>query len=427
MKIKMLIVAMLAVMMMIAAGNVVQAQNIPPAIMAQVTTELNKRGLTEAEVRTRLIQEGIDLENVPTDQLPTYQTRVMAVLDKMEAEKKGQGNATAATHAAAGAVEPAKTTGAVEPTTTKQEAAAEAAQRVVQAQAADDKDVASIYGHSLFIDKSLDVFRTTDGAQAPDTYIMGDGDEIRITIFGASQTDIQQKVSPDGYIQPAGTAKIFLKGLSLAQAREVIRERLQSSYTFRSDQFAVTIVTARTIMVNVFGEAKVTGGFTISALNSAFNALSAAGGPTKIGSVRDIQLIRGKTRKSIDLYTFMNDPAAQFKFDLQNNDIIFVPVINSLVSIQGAVKRPMQYEMLPGETLTDLIKYAGGLNMNVFPDFVQIQRYVNGEVKLLEWNLSEVLTGKTKVELENGDVVRIKSISKPMDQYVVIEGSVYYP
>jgi protein involved in polysaccharide export with SLBB domain len=180
-------------------------------------------------------------------------------------------------------------------------------------------------------------------------------------------------------------------------------------------------------MVNVFGEAKVTGGFTISALNSAFNALSAAGGPTKIGSVRDIQLIRGKTRKSIDLYTFMNNPAEQFKFDLQNNDIIFVPVIKSLVSIEGAVKRPMQYEMLPGETLTDLIKYAGGLNMNVFPDFVQVQRYVNGEVKLLEWNLSEVLSGKTKVELENGDVVRIKSISKPMDQYVIIEGSVYYP
>src|SRR5690606_32518172 len=117
----------------------------------------------------------------------------------------------------------------------------------------------------------------------------------------------------------------------------------------------------------------------------------------------------------------------QFKFELQNNDIIFVPVVKLLVSIEGAVKRPMFYEMLPNETLTDLIQFAGDVKMDVFPDFVQIQRYVNGEQRLMEWNLEEVRTGKIKVPLLNGDVVRIKSIGKPMDQYVDIEGSVYYP
>ena len=202
---------------------------------------------------------------------------------------------------------------------------------------------------------------------------------------------------------------------------------MSSAYTFQSDQFAVTIVTARTVLINVFGEAKITGGFSISALNSVLNALSAAGGPSEIGSVRNIQLIRGSTRKNIDIYAFMNDPATQFKFDIHNNDIIFVPVVKLLVSIKGSVKRPMTYEMLPTETLTDLIRYAGDVKMDVFPDFVQVQRYVNGEQRLLEYNLADIRSGQTKVELLNGDTVRIKAIGKPLDQYVEAVGSVYYP
>ena len=435
-KMQHLFILVLVAAFFIFGTMIVQAQTVTPAIMAQITAELQKRGLTESEVRVRLLQKGIDLENIPPAELPQYQSRVTAVLDELQAEKKAGNNApqqiiinTPQAVPQVGNTAPAaqtNTPATVAPVTTMQEAAAEASQRVILSSEA-KKGGTNIYGHSLFSDQTLDVFRTTDGAQAPETYVLGDGDEIRITIFGASQTDIQQKIAVDGSIQPSGVAKIFLKGLTLAQAREVIKDRLSSSYTFRTDQLAVTIVTARTIMVNVFGEAKITGGFNISALNSALNALSAAGGPTEIGSVRAIQLIRGSIRKNIDIYTFMNDPAAQFRFDLQNNDIIFVPVVKLLVSIEGAVKRPMAYEMLSNETLTDLIRYAGNVKMDVFPDFVQIQRYVNGEQRLLEYNLEDVQTGKTKVPLINGDVVRIKAIGKPMDQFVTVEGSVYYP
>ncbi len=312
------------------------------------------------------------------------------------------------------------------PVTTRQEAAAEAAQRVIQSAAAKSGGL-NIYGHSLFTDQSLEVFRTSDGAQAPDTYILGAGDEIRITIFGASQTDMQIKINNEGYIQPTGMSKIFLQGLSLEQARNLLLNRLSTFFTFRSDQLSVTIATARTILVNVFGETRITGGFNISALNSAFNALSAAGGPTEIGSVRNIQMIRGNTRKTIDLYAFMSNPAVQFQFDLQQNDILFVPVAQNLVSIEGAIKRPMLYEMLPGESMTDLIRYAGGVNVDVYPNFVQIQRYVDGEIKLLEWNLAEVVSGKIKIALQNGDIVRIRAIGKPLEQFVNIAGSVYYP
>jgi len=431
-----LFAVLLTVSILLFGTQMIYAQTKSAAIMTQVNAELQRRGLNEAEVRTRLLQEGIDLENVPPAELPQYQSKVTAILDKMEAEKKavaGTGAQTEAGSATPIITEPviiesgSATIETNESVTTKEEAVAEAAQRVIQVAVEKEEGPVKIYGHSLFTDQTLDVFRTTDGALAPDSYILGAGDKIRITIFGASQTDMQLMINSEGYIQPTGMPKIFLQGLSLQQGRELLYQRLSASYTFRSDQFALTIATARTIMVNIFGETKITGGFTLSALNSAFNALTAAGGPTDIGTVRNIQLLRGNKRSTMDLYAFMNDPAIQYKFDLQQNDIIYVPVVQNLVSIEGAVKRPMRYEMLPNENLSDLIKYAGGLNVDVYPDFVQIQRYAEGEIRLLEYNLSEVLSGKTNVPLHNGDIVRIKSIEKPIDQFVEITGSVYYP
>ena len=410
-----------------------------PAVMAMVNQELSKRGLTEADVRARLLQEGIDVDAIQPAEIPSYQGRVTAILDQMQNEKKAQAASNPGVtinlanpgvwSSNAASKQLNDSVGAFGrnrlPLTTEQEAAAEAQQRYKQAN--DTLVNNNIYGHSLFTGKSLDVFRTTDGAEAPDTYVLGEGDEIHITIFGASQTDIQQRIKSDGSIQPSGVSKIFLKGLTLTQARELIKKQLSSSYLFRGDQIAVTIISARTIMVNVFGEVSTTGSFTLSALNSAFNALSAAGGPTGIGSVRNIQLIRGNSKKNIDLYEFMNDPSAQFRFDLQNNDIIYVPVQKLLVSLEGAVKRPMRYELKEGESLYDLIRFAGGVNVDVYPDFVQIKRYINGEEKLFEWNLADVLQGKTQVKMQNGDVVSIKKITKPIESYVEVQGSVYYP
>ena len=313
------------------------------------------------------------------------------------------------------------------PQTTIGEAAAEAAleeslkENNVSKTAGDD-----IYGHALFTGTSMDVFRTTDGAQAPDTYVLGEGDEIHISIFGGSQTEIHQRIGADGSIQPAGSTKIFLKGMTLAQGRTAIQNKLSQHYSFRPDQIAVTITTARTVTVSIYGEVGVQGGFTLSALNTAFNALAAAGGPTAIGSIRNIQRSRGGKTDRLDLYQYMLGNSKNVQFDLQNNDILFVPVANNIVRIEGAVRRPMRYEMIDGETLKELIEYAGGLTYDVYPDFIQIERRVNDELKYLEYNLDEVMSGKKKAVLMGGDVVRIKTSNRPMENYVSIRGDVYY-
>lgn len=386
-------------------------------MMSMAQAELQKRGLNETEVRTRLLSEGIDVDNISPADYAGYQDRVLAILDQMQAEKA----AKVAPAATAGGEEVGAVTSGEVAQTTSGEAAAEAALQENMGTVA----TGNIYGHSLFTNKSLDVFRTTDGAQAPDTYVLGEGDEVHISIFGSSQTEIHQRIGADGSIQPAGSSKIFLKGMTLAQAREAVRKKLASHYSFRPDQIAVTISTARTMTVSIYGEVGVAGGFTVSALNTAFNALAAAGGPTEIGSVRNIQLSRGGKTSTLDLYKYMNG-TGMGSFDLQNGDIMFVPVAQKLVSIEGSVIRPMRYEMVDGETVRDLIDYAGGLKYNVYPEYLQVERMENGEKRYIEYNLNSVMNGTQRVDLANGDIVRVREASKPIENYVAIEGAVFY-
>ena len=397
------------------------------SMLTMAQAELQKRGLTETEVRTRLMEEGIDVDNIPPTEYSNYQSRVMQIINKMQAEKAAADTNPAG--AATGGVE-VVTAAQDMPQTTNGEAAAEQALETAIAMNEEaekgPQDPKAIYGHSLFTTQSFDVYRTTDGAQAPSTYVLGEGDEVHISIFGSSQTEIHQRVGADGSIQPANGSKIFLKGLTMEQARQAITSKLSSHYSFRPDQIAVTITTARTIQVSIYGEVGVQGGFTLSALNTAFNALAAAGGPTAIGSVRNVQLSRGGKSSKLDLYQYMINPNQNANYDLQNGDVLYVPVAQNIVTMEGAVNRPMRYEMLAGETLKDLINYAGGLTYNVYPEFVQVERMENGEIKFMEYDLQSVMNGSQQVSLYNGDIVRVRKSNKPMEQYVAINGCVYY-
>ncbi len=384
-----------------------------PAQREQVQAELRDRGITEAELTARLKEKGVDIENIPPEELPSYQAIIMDTVQELEAEKRQEERLS----------EPVVGPPAVPESDTLQVTPELVTPPVVEEP---EVDATTIYGHPLFVGRDISVFQTTEGARAPDTYILGPGDQIRITLFGASQTDILLEINSKGYIQPAQTPQIYLKGLSIAEARRLLVQRLSQFYTFTPDEFAFTIQTARTITVNIFGESRQKGSFTMSALNTAFNALAAAGGPTDIGSVRNIQHIRGNQRKTLDVYAFMHDPGVQFEFDLQHNDIIYIPVARKVVRIAGAVKRPMRYELAEGENLRHLIEYAGGINYNTYPDFLQIERVADGEVSLTEYSLAEALSGDVTITLQDGDIVRLRQTDKPLENFVEVEGAVFY-
>ena len=161
------------------------------SMLSMAREELDKRGLTEAEVRTRLMAEGINPDTIPPTDYPKYQGRVMAIINAMQAEKAAANQPAATTGGAAegGAAPVAAATptvievGPVSPDDVPQTTIGEAAAESALEEALDEANVSptagnDIYGHSIFTGKSLDVFRTTDGAQAPDTYILGEGDEV---------------------------------------------------------------------------------------------------------------------------------------------------------------------------------------------------------------------------------------------------------
>lgn len=371
-----------------------------------VRQELTKRGLTEDEVRIGLIKRGIILENIPPNEISRYQTQIMEVIAELEAAKK-----------AAGAT--GTTTDLKDPKTTKDGENKD--EEDADSLKTPEVKIPDIFGHAFFLDGSLRAYRTTDAALAPDSYVIGSGDKVRVVIFGASQADLNLEVNAEGFVSPSQMPKIFLQGLTLAQAREVLRQRFANAYTFRQDQIAITIQTTRTVSVQVLGEARRRGMYAVSPMNSAFNALALAGGIDSIGTVRRIEWIRGTTRKRLDTYAMISDPTLVTMLDLQSNDIIHIPVAGPLVRVEGAVRRPMRYEMIPGETLVDLITFAGGFADDANPDVIQVQRFENGQSILIETRMED------NFMLRAGDIVRVRKNDIKVASKVGVGGAVYYP
>lgn len=396
-----------------------------PQVINQIRAILASKGLTEDEVKARLRSRNIDIDKMSDQEVIAQRPAIEAIINEMEQEKKQKGGGTSATSPASAAT-----------TTIAKSAETNDEQNAAKKQAAEMAPIVpvkaevpnpgSIYGHHIFKDNTLQAYRISKDASPPDAYILAPGDKINIIIFGKSQADLQYEINENGYIQPAQMPKIFLSGITLKSARELLSNRFSSFYVFNKDQFALTLNTSRTLNLNIFGEVDRSGSYTTSALNTALNALAVAGGPTNNGSVRKIQIVRGSVKKILDVYAFMRNPILQFDFYLQNNDIIYVPPAEKIITLQGAVNRPMKYELIDDEGIPELIGFAGGLQSNVYTEFVQIERFENNTVVIKDYSLDDILKKRIKVELKRGDIVRFKSINTPLSEFVNIEGSIDY-
>ena len=411
------------------------SQNPTPSnasIRQQASQEIQRRGLDESEVRTRLLQKGIDIDSITPEQLPGLQGTIESVIAEMEAEKANANKVPPAENA------PAAPQAAPNPGSISREQAEQIQQKVRQSisvqeaiseglVATDTLPPAQVYGQHLFRDKSLAVFRTTNEVKPPDSYILSPGDVITISIFGASQFDNRFEILKDGYIQPVNMPKIFLKGVPLGKAKTLLSSRFSQFYRFTPEQFAVSLTTARSITVNIFGETVHYGSFSMSAINTAFNALMAASGPNDLGTVRNIQVIRGKESRRLDIYAFMNNPAIQYDFFLEDNDIIHVPVAERIVGIRGAIRRPFRYELVGNENLLQLIGFAGGLRADAYRELLQVRRFEQDKQILIDVNLNDLIARNEDFVLKNGDEVIVRTILAPIENIVTIDGAVDFP
>ncbi len=286
-----------------------------------------------------------------------------------------------------------------------------------------------VYGQSFFRNNIVKLFdqQTVSNRPAND-YVIGAGDEFNVVVWGRNDVTHQHVVDAQGSIHPELVGKIYLKGLSFEKAKALIIERYRKVYGGKDNEIEVSINFNRLISVNLVGELFNPGTYTFSAMNSAFNALVAIDGPNNMGTVRDIYIKRdGQVVQELDVYKYLLDPISNQNFFLEGNDYVFVPTQGNIVTIDGAIKRPMKYEMKQGEGLKDLIKYAGGLSEKAHSEHLSIRRFENNKEQFLEVSLDSLSRFSQDFMLMNGDSIFVKSISTSMRNFVNVRGAMRVP
>ncbi|MFN8295308.1 MAG: SLBB domain-containing protein [Chitinophagales bacterium] len=289
-------------------------------------------------------------------------------------------------------------------------------------------DSVDIYGFTYFRQKDVKIFNNAVDIKPPGNYILGVGDQIVVSIWGYADYNRLFYIDKDGYIQQENIGRVYLKGLTLEQAKGLLRTRFANAYMIDKSDFDVSINYSRVITINVVGDVENPGSYTFPAINTAYNILAYVGGPSRSGSIRDIQIKRdGKIIRKFDLYKFLFTPEKQDDIFLDNNDYIYVPAQKNIVKVEGAVNREGKYEMMPGESFDDLLKYCGNYKPEAFTKIIQIRRYDENKQIIIDYNLDSVKAVGGKILLKNGDVVGVRSIPDKVKNYNEIYGSVLLP
>ncbi len=280
---------------------------------------------------------------------------------------------------------------------------------------------AKIYGQDIFRNNNLSFYQKALDAKAPENYKVGSGDEISISVWGSSEFSETLLVDERGYITPSSYGRVYVKGLTFKKMRSLLKSKFSSFLDMRNSEIDVTLAYSRVITVNIVGEVYNPGSYSIPAINTAFNALIAAKGPNQLGTVRNIYIKRdGKTVDSLDVYQFLFNPSRSQDLYMQDGDYLFVPPAHHIVEVIGAVNRPYTYEAKAGETVANIIKYAGGFTTNAFTDVVTLKRIEYNSIKVNDVYKDHA----NSTALKNGDHVVVNTISNKLSNLVSVEGSI---
>ena len=292
-----------------------------------------------------------------------------------------------------------------------------------------DYGKSDVFGHHFFRNGGIKFFQKATDATPSNSYVLGPSDILHIEIWGYSTLSADIEVGSDGYAKLPYGQKAFLRGISLENARQIIRKKFSSMVDLKTSRLDISIVKFRTITVHIIGEVFKPGSYIIPAINTAFNALTVMGGPTDIGTVRNIYIKRnGKLIDSLDAYDYMLNPSKSREVYLQDNDYIIVEPIGKIVTVQGALKRTGTYEIKEGEELNELVKIAAGISSITYLEDVLITRVrENKYYEQISLNYDSILKINSNFGLLDGDVVQFKSIKDDDYQLIQILGAINIP
>lgn len=284
----------------------------------------------------------------------------------------------------------------------------------------------TVFGRDIFRNGNL-TFAPSSNLPTPVNYVLGPGDEVIIDIWGNNQATIRQTISPDGTINIPDIGLVNLNGMTIKQADAYMKRKLGQIYSVDGEdaksEIKLTLGSIRTIQINMMGEVANPGTYYLSSLSNIYHALHRAGGVSRLGTLRDIQLIRkGKVIAHVDIYDFIREGKMN-DIILEEGDIINVPTYDIIVDITGNVKRPMSYEMKEGETIADLIDYAAGFTGDAYTKNLRMIRKNGSEYQILTVNEPDYADFK----LMEGDALAIGAMLDRFENRIEIKGAVYRP
>lgn len=292
----------------------------------------------------------------------------------------------------------------------------------------EEKNKKEIFGHRIFQNKEV-AFEAAYNLPTPPDYKLGPGDEVAIDIWGASESSIQDVISPDGNIYVNGLGPVHLSGLTVTQANNYLKRQFGKIYSSINDgehnsDIRLTLAQNRTIQVHVMGEVENPGTYVMSSFATIFNALYQAGGVNEVGTLRDVKVFRGdKPIATYDVYDFILNGNVDAGIRLEDNDVVSVDAYRNLVCVSGNVKRPMYYEMLDTESVSQLLKYAGGFSGNAYKEDVRLIRNGKREREIYILDAIE----QQSFMVTDGDSISVDSIMATFANMVEVKGAVYRP
>ena len=285
-----------------------------------------------------------------------------------------------------------------------------------------------IFGFDVFKGNSLLSFQSNLNIPTPVGYILGPGDKLFIDIYGQSEAYYQVEINPEGTIILENFGPIHLSGLTVKNATKRIKNKLSKVYSGikgnKNTFVNVSVGKSRTIKVNIVGEVAVPGSYTLSAFNSVYNALYAAGGITENATLRDIKVYRNnKLISKVDIYKYLTAGDSSADIALENNDLILVKPYTNRVTLKGAVKIKGRFELLKNESLQDLLNFASGFSEDAYVKTIKVKRISDGEHIVADIN-------KDQFEIFTpipGDVYQVDKVLDRYKNRVIVNGAVYRP
>lgn len=283
-----------------------------------------------------------------------------------------------------------------------------------------------IFGAELYTSVSPS-FEPNMKMATPLNYILGPDDVIQVSVFGIQEYTGELPVSPEGAIAIPNVGQIKVAGMSIEAATQKIRATLGTTVyrTLSSggSKLTVSLSKIRSIKVTVIGSNR-PANYNLSSLSTVFNALYVAGGPNAYGSFREIELVRNnKIERKIDLYKLLLFGDQTDNVTLRDNDVIRIPAYKCRIEIEGQVKRPGIFEVLPGESFKDVLRFASGFSDTAYRSSVKVFQYSDKERKVLDLRSEEF----TSYQPGSGDLVVVNKVLNRFQNRVKISGAVYRP